>query len=364
MGRALNGLYMFDESDYEFHDNPPQLNLSKIELFAEELNDSLYKNSGGEIILPYDNNYLTFHTEAISFTYPEDVRFKYRLNGLRADNKWSQPTDESKIVFSYLPPGDYTFEFTADNGNGVWQENTFTYPFKIKAPFWRLPWFWVISILGISGFTLLYIHRRNKIKTQQAQKFSQDLITAQEEERTRISKDLHDSVGQQLTLIKKKAQTLNQEELSKMSNDALEEVRSISRDLYPAALKQLGFTQSVEQLVNDLDEGVDMFFTFEVDEIDNDLDEEKSLNLYRFIQESLSNVIKHSNAKAVSVTITKNLNQIEAIISDNGKGFNSAVVKNSLGLKTMAERIKMLKGTLSIKSRVDQGTTLIAQIPV
>lgn len=363
MGRDIKGLYMFNASEYKYHSIPSKLNLKRIELFSEKLNDSLYKKNN-KVVFPYDENYLTFYMDALSFTYPEDVKFKYRLKGLRAGDQWSNPTSDNKVVFSYLPPGDYNFEFTADNGNEIWQENVNSYTFEIKAPFWRLPWFWVITILGISGFTLLYIHRRNKIKTQQAQKFSQDLITAQEEERTRISKDLHDSVGQQLTLIKKKAQTLNQEELSKMSNDALEEVRSISRDLYPATLKQLGFTQSVEQLVNNLDEGVDMFFTFEVDEIDNDLDEEKSLNLYRFIQESLSNVIKHSNAKAVSVTITKNLNQIEAIISDNGKGFNSAVVKNSLGLKTMAERIKMLKGTLSIKSRVDQGTTLIAQIPV
>lgn len=364
VGRASNGLYMFDEAAFQFHSKPPKINLSKIELFAEELNDSIYKNSTKEVILPYDNNYLTFHCEAISFTYPDDIQFKYRLNGLREGNEWSIPTSDNKMVFSYLPPGDYAFEFTADNGNGVWQDNSFVYPFKIKAPFWRLPWFWVTTILGASGLLLLYMQNRNKEKAKLAQQFSQGLITAQEEERTRISKDLHDSVGQQLTLIKKKAQNLDQEELSKMSNDALEEVRSISRDLYPATLRQLGFTQSVEQLVNDLDEGVDMFFTVEVDNIDNELNSEESLNFYRFIQESLSNVLKHSKAKAVSVIITKKPQVIEAMISDNGIGFNNVVVKNSLGLKTMSERIKMMNGTFSIKSKISKGTTINAQIPI
>ena len=222
-----------------------------------------------------------------------------------------------------------------------------------------------LSLIGFFGTVLLWRSRNAVRKKEQLQeKFSQDLIIAQEAERTRISKDLHDSVGQQLTLIKKKAQKLNQDELSEMSNTALEEVRSISRDLYPATLKQLGFSQSVEQLVNDLDEGVDMFFTVEVDAIDDELNEEKALNLYRFIQEALSNVIKHSNAKAVSVIITRNANQIETTINDNGIGFNSSVLKNSLGLKTMVERIKMMKGTLSINSNINNGTTLIAQIPV
>ena len=65
-----------------------------------------------------------------------------------------------------------------------------------------------------------------------------------------------------------------------------------------------------------------------------------------------------------AVKISKNINQIEAIVSDNGKGFNSSVIKNSLGLKTMSERIKMLKGSLAIKSRINQGTTITAQIPI
>lgn len=361
-GTTLDKLVIFNEKKFIQSTSAPILNLSSVLLFAEGFDENMYRKSNS-IEFPYNKNHLTFNMEAISYTYPETIKYKFRLKGLRG-SEWSENVSFSKVVYSYLPPGDYNFEFVADNGNGEWAEQPYSYAFRIKIPFWKLPLFWIVIIIGVSGVVLYSQQQRNKIKQEQAQKFSKNLLTAQEKERNRVAKDLHDSVGQQLTLIKKKAQNLNQKELSEMSNTALEEVRSISRGLYPSILKQLGFTQSVEQLVNDLDEGVDMFFTVDVDEIDNDLDEEKSLNLYRFIQESLNNVIKHSNAKAVTVTISKKANQIEALISDNGKGFNSSVFKNSLGLKTMEERIRILKGTLSIKSRIDQGTTIIAQIPV
>ncbi len=224
-----------------------------------------------------------------------------------------------------------------------------------------------LGLLSIFGIVLLWRSRNAARKREQLQEqFSQDLLTAQEEERTRVSKDLHDSVGQQLTLIKKKAQNLEQEELSAMTNNALEEVRSISRGLFPAALKQLGVTESIQQLLNDLDEETDMFFSVEIDDIDNEFNETETLNLYRFIQETVTNALKHAKAKTLTVNITKHKNGVDVLIKDNGVGFDNvaSVKQHSLGLKTIAERIRMLKGTLSIKSKKEEGTLVLAQIPI
>ncbi|WP_406682774.1 sensor histidine kinase [Seonamhaeicola sp. MEBiC1930] len=224
-----------------------------------------------------------------------------------------------------------------------------------------------LGLLSIFGTVILWRSRNTAKKRQELQEhFSHELIQAQEEERTRISKDLHDSVGQQLTLIKKKAQNLEQTELSELTNTALEEVRSISRGLYPATLKQLGLSESIEQLLNDLDAETDMFFSLEIDYIDDVLNEEETLNFYRFIQEAVSNVLKHSQAKTLIVNIIRENNLVKAFIKDNGVGFNNvdALKHNSLGLKTIEERIKILKGSLSFKSKKGLGTTLLAQIPV
>jgi signal transduction histidine kinase len=198
------------------------------------------------------------------------------------------------------------------------------------------------------------------------QVFSQELIKTQEQERTRIAKDLHDGVGQQITLIKMKAQNTKQTELSGLAHNALEEVRSISRDLYPVALAKLGLTDSIEQLLLDLDEETDLFVSVEIDDVNTHFNETESLNFYRFIQESVNNVLKHAKAKTLVVNILKQSDGIKILIKDNGEGFevNEIINQNSLGLKTMAERISMLKGSLAIKSKRAEGTSILVQIPV
>ncbi|ARV15316.1 ATP-binding protein [Polaribacter sp. SA4-12] len=229
-------------------------------------------------------------------------------------------------------------------------------------------WLFFGSLGLVSGFFFITLSRsRNNAKKEkkQQEKFSQDLLMSQEKERTRIAKDLHDSVGQQLTLIKRKSQNLQQEEISIMANNALEEVRSISRDLYPVLLKQLGLTDSIEQLINDYDEQTDLFFSMDIDNVNSFFTENTSLNFYRLIQECLTNIVKHAKAKSVTINIKKENNNIVTLISDNGLGFdvNDSKKKNSLGLKTIFERIKIMNGNLSIDSKLNNGTSFIFSIP-
>jgi signal transduction histidine kinase len=224
-----------------------------------------------------------------------------------------------------------------------------------------------LGLLSIFGFVILQKSRNTaKKEKQQQEQFSQDLLISQETERTRIARELHDSVGQQLTLIKRKSQNSDQEEITMLTNNALEEVRSISRGLYPALLKQLGLTESIEQLVNEYDEQTDLFFSMDLENIDELLSENTSLNFYRLVQECLTNVVKHAEAKSVNIYIKKEGNSVVSLISDNGKGFdvNESKNKNSLGLKTIFERIRIMNGNLSIDSKLNKGTSFIFSIPV
>lgn len=223
-----------------------------------------------------------------------------------------------------------------------------------------------LGFLMLFGGILFYRSFLNAKKREQAQQeFSHKLIKTQEKERTRIAKDLHDGVGQLITLIKMKAQNTEQEELSGLANNALEEVRNISRDLYPVILAKLGLTDSIEQLLLDLDEETDMFVSVEIDDVNASFNEIESLNFYRFIQESVNNVLKHANAKTLIVNILKQSDGIKILIKDNGQGFvvGEMSKQNSLGLKTMAERISMLKGSFAIKSKKTEGTSILVQIP-
>lgn len=224
-----------------------------------------------------------------------------------------------------------------------------------------------LSVFFIFGI-VLSVRSRNRAKHQKEmqEEFSKKLLMGQEEERNRIAKDLHDSVGQQLTLIKRKAQNDENAELVKLTSDTLDEVRSISQGLYPSILKQLGLTASIEQLILQYDEQTDIFFTSEIDNIDQFFDEAASLNFYRFIQEALSNIVKHSKATEVALSIKADKSNIQFKLSDNGVGFDAEKekYKNSLGLKTLAERIRILKSQLQIKSQANKGTSINVQIPV
>ncbi|WP_347173807.1 tetratricopeptide repeat-containing sensor histidine kinase [Polaribacter uvawellassae] len=216
--------------------------------------------------------------------------------------------------------------------------------------------------------SVILLKSRNAVKKEKLlqQQFSENLLKSQEEERTRIARELHDSVGQQLTLIKRKSQNENQNEITVLTNNALEEVRSISRGLYPALLKQLGLTESIEQLIHDYDEQTELFFSVDIDNINTYFTESTSLNFYRLIQECLTNIIKHANAKSVTVKIKIENKTIITLISDNGKGFdiNDSKKKNSLGLKTIFERTRIMNGNLSIDSKPNNGTSFIFSIPV
>ncbi len=224
-----------------------------------------------------------------------------------------------------------------------------------------------LGLLLLFGGIIVYRSFLNAKKREQTQQeFSQELITTQEYERTRIARDLHDGIGQQIILIKMKAFKAGNKEISNMAYDALEEVRSISRDLYPVTLEKLGLTNSIEQLLLDLGKNTDLFVSLDIDNVNTNFNEIESLNFYRFIQESVNNVLKHAQANTLVVNILKQSDGIKILIKDNGLGFeaNEKSIENSLGLKTMAERVSMLKGSFAIKSKREEGTSILVQIPV
>jgi signal transduction histidine kinase len=218
-------------------------------------------------------------------------------------------------------------------------------------------------------FSVIVLARsRNAAKKRQKMQegFSQDLIKAQEEERTRVARELHDSVGQKLMLLTKQTKSTGDLKMETLAGDTLEELRSISRGLHPATLEKLGVTAAIKSLINEVDANTNIFFTNEIDDIDNLLSKESSLHLYRILQELLNNMVKHADAKSASVTIERKKNAIEAVIMDNGKGFEFSEkfkLGTSLGMKTLMERAKIIRSTLEIKSKFNQGTTVQLVIP-
>jgi signal transduction histidine kinase len=225
-----------------------------------------------------------------------------------------------------------------------------------------------LSLVGLFAFISTLRSRSFAQKEQKLQEeLTQNIIASQEEERNRVAMELHDSVGQQLMLLTRRTKNSEDNTLQELAAATLANLRAVSHNLYPVVLKRLGFSQAVQELVNSVDENSDVFFTTEIANVDDIIDEEQSLHLYRIVQETLQNIIKHAKAKSVIVAVNNLENKIEVKIEDNGIGFNykeASDLGKSLGLKSIKERCKMINANLIINSKTGLGTALIVTLSI
>lgn len=232
----------------------------------------------------------------------------------------------------------------------------------------RLILFGGIGLLLLFTSIVLYRNRLRLKRENKLQKdFSQKLLVSQEYERKRISKDLHDSLGQSLLLIKNKVSLKSDEKTKELVDNAIEEMRSISRVLHPFQLEEIGVSKALDNLINQLDENYkDLYIFGDIDDIKGILNPNQEVNVFRIVQECLSNIIKHAKADSARVTLMKKEKDIIISIKDNGVGFDFSEKYNdfkSLGLKTIKERVTFLNGTLKVDSETNNGTTFTIRFP-
>lgn len=327
-------------------------------------------------ITPEQENFEIQYT-ALSFINSENLRFKYKLEGL--DHEWVDAGTRRTAYFSHVPPGDYTFRVIAANSDGVWNEEGKTLRVKVLPPFYRTWWFVVLVGVAISvvmwmafRYRILQLRRRN----EQQERFARQLLASQEDERKRIAVELHDGLGQNLLVIKNRAMlnaiNTTDEQGRTQFNDfsdavaqALEEVRTISHDLRPPHLDQLGLRTALVAMIENVDASSPISFACKIDELDGIFSPADEILLYRIVQESLNNILKHSNATEANVTLTVDEQHVGLTIHDNGRGFTpigNATGRAGLGLQSIDERARILGGSSSIHSTPDRGTTVVLKI--
>jgi signal transduction histidine kinase/ligand-binding sensor domain-containing protein len=307
----------------------------------------------------------------LSFVKPEQVRFRYKLDGLNAD--WVEAGTRRTAYFSYLPPGEYTFRVIAANNSGVWNTEGVSLRLTVYPPFWRTWWFVLLSALAIAA--LIYVISRlrfAKIERERAVQtaFAQNLIAAQERERKRIAGEIHDGLGQNLLVIKNWALLALQkdknsdadllEEISDTASQTIEEVRRIAYNLRPYQIDEIGLTRAIEGMLKRLAAAGKISLDSEIDNIDDCFAPDNEINLFRIVQECMNNIIKHSGASRAKVSIKREPYRISLKIEDNGKGFASENLNGTrgLGLTGIEERARMLNGTAVIQSETGKGTVI------
>jgi two-component system, NarL family, sensor kinase len=208
----------------------------------------------------------------------------------------------------------------------------------------------LLFLLGLLLYSF-YKNRRRKENEILKNHFTNKLLENIEEERKRIAKDLHDGVNHELLTLKN-SNTHNKLEIENKIDSIIEDIRAISRNLHPAMFEKIGLAISVKNLIEQFKVANDFFITCEVDYF-NSLKSSDEIQLFRVIQEALTNVIKYSNAHAAKVTIIENTKLILVEIKDNGIGFNveeKLKSKKSFGIHSIIERVHSINGDVNFIS--------------
>ncbi len=215
-------------------------------------------------------------------------------------------------------------------------------------------------------------------------RLSSDLFTVQENERRRISLELHDELGQSLAALKMQVGSIARrlgdvptEEMKAVCNDMrdninqiIENVRRLARDLSPVVLDDLGLQAAIEYLVNNFTKIYNIHIKYRYTNINHLFNEDSQRIIYRILQEALTNISKHSEAKHVSLIIEEIDRAVQFTVRDDGKGFNvqktldQKGTEKGMGLEAMSERVRILGGKINIVSRPGIDTTVTFTTPI
>jgi ligand-binding sensor domain-containing protein/signal transduction histidine kinase len=321
------------------------------------------------------------HYTALSFIMAERISFKYKLVGL--DTNWVEAGTRRTAYYSHVPPGRYTFLVIAANRDGIWNQQGAALTIEIVPAFWQTWWFQMLVGLSLTVAALQLFRWRISLLKQShraQERFSRQLIESQESERKRIANELHDGLGQSLIIIKNRTlMSLNTPdnhdramqqmgEISDAASQAINELKEIAHNLRPYQMDYLGLTASLRAMIGQAANSTSIQFTSSIDELDGILSEEANIGIYRIVQESINNIIKHSKATDAYIEIRNLSGVIYITIKDNGRGFISGLSATSespgegFGLKGIAERAKILGAKLHIKSVNGRGTDITLEV--
>jgi len=238
---------------------------------------------------------------------------------------------------------------------------------------WRTP-------SGIVGGILIFAEdiTHRKQMEEAISGMSRKLIESQEQERVRIGRELHDDIGQRLAMSAIELQQVHADpavlpevrsrmgELQKQISEIAVDVQSLSHELHSSKLEYLGVVFAMKSFCKEFGEQHKVEIDFQTHDLPSPVPPDISLCLFRVLQEALHNSVKHSGVRRFEARLWGTSGQIDLMVQDSGVGFDSEAAKKSrgLGLISMQERVKLVKGTFSIESQPRRGTTIHARVPL
>ncbi len=353
---GINGLNYFYPDSVKNNSYIPKVVITSIKIFNKPLSGEKKK-----IILPYDENSISFEFSSLDFTNPEDNHYAYKLEGL--ENDW-QYVDANLRLASYtnLSPGKYIFIVKGSNSDRIWNPSGTSVFITILPPFWKTWWFITLSII-ITGL-IIYYFSTIRIK---------NLLTI-ERLKTKLAADLHDNIGSGLTEISILSELAEKrlngkyekhhEELKRISEKARQLVDSMSDIVWVVNPKKDTLYDLIARLkdsYSDLLESVGIRFkTSDLENLENvKLPMDFKQNLYLIFKEGLNNCIKHSKCKNIFLQTNIDRDRVEIRLQDDGIGFNIDSESTGNGLFNMRNRAEIIGGIIKWEKNIEGGTTIV-----
>ncbi len=372
------GASVVDPHHLAFNKIPPPVHIEQIVADHKSYWQNLPGQAASHLRLPPRVRDLTIDYTALSLAAPEKVHFKYKLEG--QDSDWREVVNDREVQYSNLRPRPYRFRVVAANNSGVWNEQGDALEFSIAPAYYQTIWFRTLCVIAFAG--LLWAAYQWRVR-QMHHDFAMTL-EARVGERTRIARDLHDTLLQSFHGLLLRFQTVSvllperpieaKEKLDSAieqaagaiteGRDAVQGLRAstVERNDLALAISTLG-----EEFENDSSNHRPATFRVSVEGQARDLHPILRDEIYKIAAEALRNAFHHAQAKQVEVEIRYD-DEFRLRVRDDGKGIDAAVLSSQgreghYGLRGMRERATLIQGKLAVWSEVDEGTEVELRVP-
>ena len=386
---GVNGFNVFKPEEVVANSFVPLLGLVSVTQNGKAVSGETPPEMLKEITLRYPDNSFEFEFAALSYSQVDKNHYAYMLEGV--DDEWFFAGSNRGGRYANLPGGTYILRMKAANADGVWNEEGISMRVTVIPPFWQRWWFYTLCVLalliGIVGVYRLRVHdmalQKQELerlvgeRTKQIEQlFEQTKELAILEERNRLARDLHDSAKQkafaalaQLGAARSLGNdtagkgAIHLQEAEVLVSEVIQEITFLIQEIHPAALKEKGLSAVLREYAFEWGNRTGIAVDLSLNG-DGRLPLEIEQALYRAIQEALANVARHSNARAVRLSLVIQPEEVNISVVDDGQGFDPSQTPRGMGLRSINERVERFGGRFTLDSAPGDGTRLIITIPI
>jgi signal transduction histidine kinase/ligand-binding sensor domain-containing protein len=371
---AVNGLATIDPRRLRRNPLPPPVAIE--EVIADRIS---YPRAGSPIRLPPLVRDLQIDYTALSFVAPEKNRFRYKLEG--RDRDWQDAGNRRQAFYTDLDPGDYRFRVIASNNSGVWNEQGATLDFSIAPAYWQTNWFRATCLAAL----LLVLWALYQLRLHQIARTFTARLEERVGERTRIARDLHDTLLQSFQGLLLRFQTVSEmlparpsaakvilDSAIDQTASAITEGRNAVQGLRDSTIETNDLAPAItnlgEELAAEWRTDIRIAMSVAVEGRPRTLQPIVRDEVYRIAAEALRNAFRHAGAQRIEVELRYDTRQLRLRVRDDGKGIAPEYLtvggrEGHFGLRGMRERAKLMGGRLTVWTGPDSGTEIELTLP-